>query len=88
MGKLKERQTTTIHAELISWRRVCNMYFQGIVWNSYDEEYPDGTQLNLIQFQNIWYYPELKHFWEEHYVCKTFSGLYFACYTKHEVPVR
>lgn len=87
MGKLKLRLTTMITADLLQWRRLNQNTFQGVTWNSVDQEWPDNHALS-IRFIDVTYYPHIRGFWEEHWVGRTIQGNYFRMEEKHQIKVK
>lgn len=83
MGKLKDRLTTTITADLVGWRRHSQLMVEGIVDRSIDPEFIDGCNI-YITFAEVIHYPELTGHWGEHYICKNFEGLYFRLEVRSE----
>jgi hypothetical protein len=81
MGKLKDRQTTTIHSTLLRWRKLLPLKF------SYVSGYcvKSCSYLSSKQFQSVCHYPALEKHWHEHYLAKDFNGNYYVLPTSEEV---
>jgi hypothetical protein len=74
-------------ADLISWYSKGNE-FTGYIFGSSDTlTYPDNKPIR-IQFERVDHYPALKHQWDEHWIGKTVSGVYFKMELKHQLKVR
>lgn len=75
MGHWKQRLTTTITAELKSWR-LRGPGVEGTIYNSIDPEYRDGEKFILMNL-TLQHYPYAQDFWPDHWVVSTQTGKHF-----------
>lgn len=87
MGKLKDRVTTTISADLIPWHRNDELAFTGIIHNSIDKELDEGT-LSRMRFMEVFYYPQLNDHWDAHFIGRTLEGKYIRMEIKHQMRTK
>lgn len=84
MGKLKDRVTTTISADLIPWHRVTENEFIGMIHSSITRDYDEGQKVRFT-FIDVKYYPKLNAHWEDHFIGKTKDELYIRMEIKHQL---
>lgn len=87
MGKLKERLTTTISADLVRWRRIEEKEFMGTIYNSIDRSLHDDVLIR-ITFMDVCFYPTLTGHWEAHYIGRNIEGKYIRMEIKHMLMIR
>lgn len=88
MGKLKDRLTTTISADMVQWHRLDEHSFIGTIFNSIVEPKFEDNVVMRINFVDVTHYPELTGHWESHFLGKTIEGHYIRMDIKHQLRLR